>query len=203
MHHPCPDEHGLPIVIANPTLPGDPQAWCDPAAMATVVPGGAMPEALNGVPVAPAALPILATGEPVDEPPYTLPAGMRAAAGAVICEDDGRVWLVAPTNGFGGYAATFPKGRVAPGGELQATAVREAFEESGLAVELLGFLADVPRTQTYTRYYVARRCGGNPALMGWETQAVHLVPPALLPEVAVHANDIAVIAALLQWRARP
>lgn len=194
MFHPCSDEHGLPVRIANPSLPGDPAAWTDPKRMATVVPGGAMPAALNGIAFDPALLPLV--DAPIAEPPYVLPAGMRAAAGAVVVEDDGRVWLVAPTNGFGGYAATFPKGRVDGGMDLQATAVREAFEESGLAVELLAFLADVPRTQTYTRYYVARRVGGNPALMGWETQAVHLVPAALLPEVAVHANDVAVIAAL-------
>nr|WP_314539178.1 NUDIX hydrolase [uncultured Massilia sp.] len=194
MFHPCPDEHGLPVRIANPSLPGDPAAWTDATRMATVVPGGAMPAALNGIVFAPALLPLV--DAPVPEPPYLLPAGMRAAAGAIIVEDDGRVWLVAPTNGFGGYAATFPKGRIDGGMDLQATAVREAFEESGLAVALLGFLADVPRTQTYTRYYMARRVGGNPALMGWETQAVHLVPLALLPEVAVHANDMAVIAAL-------
>lgn len=194
MYHPCPDEHGLPVRIANPSLPGDPAAWHDPARMATVVPGGAMPAALNGTPIAPASLPLVEAR--IGEPPYALPAGMRAAAGAVIVEDDGRVWLVAPTNGFGGYAATFPKGRVDGGLDLQATAVREAFEESGLVVELVAFLADVPRTQTYTRYYVARRVGGDPALMGWETQAVHLVPFALLTEAAVHANDVAVIAAL-------
>jgi 8-oxo-dGTP pyrophosphatase MutT (NUDIX family) len=200
MYHPCPDDRGLPVRIANPTLPGDPDAWTDPARMATVVPGGAMPAAMNGVPFAPAFLPLVDT--PIEEPPYTLPPGMRAAAGAVVVEDDGRVWLVAPTNGFGGYAATFPKGRVDGHLDLQATAVREVFEESGLAVELVAFLADVPRTQTFTRYYAARRAGGDPARMGWETQAVHLVPAGRLPEVAVHANDVAVIAALQCWLQR-
>jgi len=201
MRHPCPDDHGQAVVIANPSLPGAPEAWRDPARMATVVPGGAMPDALNGIPFTAAGLPIMDVAT-VDEPPYVLPAGLKAAAGAVIVEDDGRVWLVAPTNGFGGYAATFPKGRVDPGTGLQATAVREAFEESGLAVELVAFLADVRRTQTYTRYYVARRVGGNPALMGWETQAVHLVPTGMLTQVAVHANDVAIIGALLRHMER-
>jgi 8-oxo-dGTP pyrophosphatase MutT (NUDIX family) len=53
----------------------------------------------------------------------------RAAAGAVVMEPDGRLWLVAPSNGFGGYLATFPKGRVEPGISLQATAIREVWEE--------------------------------------------------------------------------
>jgi 8-oxo-dGTP pyrophosphatase MutT (NUDIX family) len=116
-------------------------------------------------------------------------------------EEDGRVWLVSPTNGFGGYAATFPKGRVDPGASLQHTAVREVFEEAGLLVRLEAHLIDVPRTQTYTRYYLARRIGGCPSAMGWETQAVHLVPAARLAEVATHANDAPVIRALLGWLA--
>jgi 8-oxo-dGTP pyrophosphatase MutT (NUDIX family) len=119
----------------------------------------------------------------------------------IIIEDDGRVWLVSPTNGFGGYAATFPKGRVDAGGTLQHTAVREAFEESGLAVRLEAFLLDASRTQTYTRYYIARRVAGSPAAMGWETQAVHLVPAARLEELAVHPNDAAVIMAARRWMA--
>ena len=135
-------------------------------------------------------------GEAISEPPFVLPPGMRAAAGAVVVEDDGRVWLVSPSNGFGGYSATFPKGRLDAGGTLQHTAVREVFEESGLVVQLDAFLLDVSRTQTYTRYYVARRIGGNPAQMGWESQAAHLVPAARLQELAVHPNDAAIIRAL-------
>jgi 8-oxo-dGTP pyrophosphatase MutT (NUDIX family) len=130
-----------------------------------------------------------------------LPPGLAPAAGAVILEDDGRVWLVAPSNGFGGYAATFPKGRLDPGTSLPCAAVREAFEESGLRVDIVGFLVDARRTLTFTRYYIARRIGGSPARMGWESQAVHLVPLARLREVAVHPNDLPVIEALERWRA--
>ncbi|HEX9173897.1 MAG TPA: NUDIX hydrolase, partial [Telluria sp.] len=80
------------------------------------------------------------------------------------------------------------------------TAIREAFEESGLQVAITDFLVDSDRTQTYTRYYLARRVGGHPAMMGWETQAVHLVPLARLPAVAIHPNDKPVIAALVRRR---
>jgi 8-oxo-dGTP pyrophosphatase MutT (NUDIX family) len=202
MYHPCLDERGQRVHIANPSSPCPPQAWDDPLHVATVVPGGARPAQLNGIAIAPAALPDAAALADGAEPPFVLPDGLKAAAGAVIVEPDGRVWLVAPTNGFGGYAATFPKGRVDPDCGLQATAVREAFEESGLVVEILAHLVDVRRTQTYTRYYVARRIGGDPACMGWETQAVHLVPAAQLDRAAAHANDSAVIAALRCWMAR-
>lgn len=193
-HHPHPDEHGAPVLILRPSTATSLAAWDDPAAIATVVPGGPLPPALNGVPFAPCPPP--PAGASVAEPPFELPTGFEAAAGAVVLEPDGRVWLVAPTNGYGGYAATFPKGRVDPGCGLAATAVREAWEEAGLQIAVTAFLADVRRTQTYTRYYLARRTGGTPSAMGWETQAVHLVPLALLDSVAVHANDAAVIAAI-------
>lgn len=199
--HPCPDDTGVAVTIHRPSLPTPLASWDDAALHATVIPGGVMPPLLNGLVPARCALSLPSFEEAVPEPEFVLPPGLKAAAGAVVVEDDGRVWLVSPTNGFGGYAATFPKGRVDPGASLQHTAVREVFEESGLAVRLEAFLADVRRTQTYTRYYVARRVGGCPSAMGWETQAVHLVPAARLGEIAAHPNDAAVIRALEDWLA--
>ncbi|WP_326491263.1 NUDIX hydrolase [Paraburkholderia sp. HD33-4] len=123
------------------------------------------------------------------------PPGYKRAAGVVIREPDGRVWVVAQTNGFAGYEATFTKG-TAVGKSLQAIALAEAFEESGLKVRLISHLADVKRSQSYTRYYLAERIGGNPADMGWESQAVSLVPTGQLPAVLNHPNDKAIIEAL-------
>ncbi|MFC3458110.1 NUDIX hydrolase [Massilia haematophila] len=205
--HPCPDDDGRPVPIRQPSIPTPLSSWSDPRALATVVPGGALPAALNGLPLAPwtdapdttQGWSACAMEAALDEPPFVLPAGMAAAAGAVILEDDGRVWLVAPSNRFGGYAATFPKGRVDPGTSLQCASVREAFEESGLRVRVDAFLLDIRRTQTYTRYYIARRTGGSPGCMGWESQAVHLAPLDRLRQVAVHPNDAPVIAALECW----
>ena len=198
--HPFPDEDGASVIIHAPSTPSALAAWSDPAQSACVVPGGPLPAALNGIAFAPCALPDAQvntrSASAAEEPPFDLPPGFKAAAGVVILEPDGRVWLVAPTNGFGGYAATFPKGRADPGASLPATAVREAWEEAGLLVSIERFLLDVRRTQTYTRYYLARRVGGSPAAMGWETQAAHLVPMAQLGAMAAHANDAAIIAAL-------
>lgn len=204
LFHPCLDDDGQAVVLRHPSTPTPLAAWESRDSIATVVPGGPLPPALNGIAFSPwSAAPDSAdgwqacvAGGDIDEPPFALPSGMAAAAGVVILEDDGRVWLVAPSNGFGGYAATFPKGRVDPGASLQCAAVREAFEESGLQVRIDAFLLDLKRTLTYTRYYLARRIGGSPARMGWESQAVHLVPLAQLRQVAAHANDEPVIAAL-------
>jgi 8-oxo-dGTP pyrophosphatase MutT (NUDIX family) len=98
------------------------------------------------------------------------------ASGVVIEEKDGRVWLIHPTNAYGGYEASFPKGGVEKGLSLQASACKEAWEESGLKVRITGFLMDVERTTSKARFYRAERVGGDPTDCGWESEAVSLVP---------------------------
>lgn len=102
------------------------------------------------------------------DPPFEANS-LPAAAGAAVVESDDRGWVVAPTNAFGGFKATFPKGH-SNGPGLRAAAVKEVFEESGLRVEILSHLIDVTRSTTRTRYYLARRTGGTPADMGWESR---------------------------------
>lgn len=70
----------------------------------------------------------------------------------------------------------------------------EAHEESGLQVRLVRHLVDVKR-KSYTRYYLAERAG-NPADMGWESQAVMLVPLEQLPKVLNSPNDRPILEAL-------
>jgi 8-oxo-dGTP pyrophosphatase MutT (NUDIX family) len=133
------------------------------------------------------------------EPPMKSVPGKKPASGAVVVEADGHVWVVSPTNRFGGYTNTFPKGTIQTKSHLslRGNAVKEVLEEAGLQVALTGFLCDSERSTTFTRYYIGRRIGGNPAAMEWESQAVHLVPAAMLTEFASHPNDKEVIAALL------
>lgn len=206
--HPRRDHLGRTVLIGQPSIGSPLEQWLDPAAIAVVVPDGAMVAALHGVPflrwTGPAVWDGSALGDGVlgdfEEPPFAPPPSLAPAAGVVTLEPDGRVWLVAPTNGHGGYRLTFPKGRLEIGhGRADAcriSACREAWEESGLRVALTGFLADVPRSTTWTRYYLARRIGGTPADMGWESQAVWLVPRPRLSGVASHANDRPLLAAL-------
>jgi 8-oxo-dGTP pyrophosphatase MutT (NUDIX family) len=170
----------------------------------TFIPGSTCASLLNEVALCPCEQPEIDralvranAGPAVVEPLYVLPAGKRAAAGAVVMEPDGRIWLVAPSNGFGGYQATFPKGRVEPGVSLQATAIKEVWEESGLLVALKAYLGDFSRTQTYTRFYLARRVGGHPAAMGWESQAVHLATPARARQLLNRETDHAVLDAVI------
>jgi 8-oxo-dGTP pyrophosphatase MutT (NUDIX family) len=187
--HPRPNDHGEPVTIEYPTRSSGEETWADPDAVATFRPRGATPESLNGVPFTPwIDHPISAAGwdRVAGQDPDLLEIdvdtkGKDLAAGVVIEEPDGRVWVIHPTNAFGGYKRTFPKGHVDDDmTSLQASAIKEAYEESGLQVEITGVLADVARSTTTCRYYTARRVGGTPADMGWESQGASLVPRSRL-----------------------
>lgn len=112
----------------------------------------------------------------IEEPEFEPPTGKKPASGVVIREPDGRVWLVQPTGGYGGYEATFPKGRVDEGLSLQANAIKEAYEESGLKVRIVGHAGDHEGDLTYTRYYYAEREGGDPSKHEDESEGVVLAP---------------------------
>ena len=122
--------------------------------------------------------------------------------GAVIIEPDNRVWLYEPTNHYGDYQRTFPKGTVDAGDSFEATAAREAFEETGLLVEIGAFLIDSDRSLSVTRFFLGRRIGGCPSAMGWEAQAVWLVPIAVLHRHAVSEYDAPVILAAREAAAK-
>ena len=198
--HPKQDEHGKPFRIEAPSSASHPDSWHDPLQIATVTPGGAMPASLNGIAFTPCSGAPVGQDAPFAEPAFEAVPGKVVAAGVVIEEPDGRVWVVHPANAFGGYPATFPKGRRDADMPLPATAIREAWEESGLQVVLTGFLCDLVRSRSKTRYYLGRRIGGCPADMGWESQAVSLAPRAQLGALLVNPND-APLVALLQAQA--
>lgn len=202
-YHPQLDEHGRRHRIHAPSCEANLGSLVEPQANLTFIPGSTCAALLNGVVLSPCirseidrTLEQAGARAAVVEPPFLLQAGKRAAAGAVVMEPDGRIWLVAPSNGFGGYEATFPKGRVDPGLSLQATAIKEVWEESGLLVTLTAYLGDFSRTQTFARFYLARRIAGHPADMGWESQAVHLVTPARAYQLLNRETDHAVLNAL-------
>ncbi|MEY4752585.1 MAG: hypothetical protein RJA44_260 [Pseudomonadota bacterium] len=202
MWHPQTDNAGQPVRIHQPHQSTAPECWLQPQALATLAAGDAMPQAgLHGVPFAPWLDAPPTTPQWADvagqlklaESPLKLSSGKKAAAGAVIEEPDGRIWVVAPTNGFGGYTRTFPKGRVEPGLSLQASAIKEVWEEAGLRIEITALLGDFERSMTVTRYYRARRIGGTPAAMGWESQSVSLVPLQQLPALLTNPNDAPIL----------
>ena len=205
--HPCLDENGKPVVVAHPSGSTDRAAWLDPKRTATLsrtLPPD-IPEAVNGiafsetVPVQgedPRQWRAITRDAVAGEPNFVLPPGFRATSGCVVLEPDRRVWIVHPTNEFMGTKATFPKGRVEPVLSLAQNAVKETFEEAGIVVEPFAFLTDVARRIVVTRYYLARRTGGAPALAGWESQAVSLMPFEQAAAALNREGDQAVLSAL-------
>lgn len=184
-HHPKAGEKGQKVLIKKPHHPSAPSTWHNPDAVATFVPGGDVPAAISGVPIRKwRDHPTTVEGwdytdlvnVDLEEPPFHLPPGKKAAAGVIIQEKDGRVWVVHPTNSFGGYQSTWPKGTVEDGLSLQASACKEAYEESGLKVRIIGFLGDFDRTTSKARMYLAERVSGDPTDVTWESQAVSLCP---------------------------
>jgi len=194
--HPQRNDAGQIVKIATPTQASAPSTWTNVEEVAIFVPEGETPDVLNGVPMQPstASAPWLepaAEGE-FDEPPFLAQQG-QAAAGALVVEPDGRIWLVEPTNHFGGHRLTFPKGRMEGSISLRQTAIKETREELGIDIELTGWLGDFEGRRTKTRLYLARRTGGTPAAMGWESQGAHLVPREMLRMLLTHPRDLEVV----------
>lgn len=101
--------------------------------------------------------------------------GSMAGAIAAMLEDDGRVWMYQPV--VAGIAANaLPFGTLESGMDAQAIALREAWEATGLQAEIVSILGDYRKPNSVMRYYIARRIGGAPWLMGHEAQSVKLVP---------------------------
>lgn len=205
--HPRRDDSGQPVYLHRPSTASPQWTWHDSRSVAAILPEGNLPDKLiktpfypwSDAPTSPCGWERLASAGIFTEPEFKLPDGKKAAAGVVIIEEDGRVWAVAPSNAFGGYQATFPKGSRDPDMSLKATALREAYEETGLGVTLCAHLCDVARSTSYTRYYLARRIAGHPADMGWESQAALLIPTDLLSKVLTNANDIPLIQSVKAW----
>ena len=208
LYHPQKNDKGNPVLIKKPSQPTSPDTWQNSDEIASVTPGGSMPAELNGIPFsswvdAPSTDEMWGKvdgqhGGLFDEPIFKHSPGKRTAAGVVIEETDGRVWIIHPSNAFGGYEATFPKGTMGAGATLQTAAIKEVFEKSGLRVAITGFFADSERSDSKTRYYWGRRVGGTPADMGWESQSVSLVPLARLKGLLSNINDAPLVKAMQQ-----
>lgn len=205
--HPKHGESGETVTIKQPTKPSAPDSWNHGRRSAIFVPGGQVPKALNGIAIQawsdhPRTSDAWNTSSllmPLLDEPAPPKSSMPLASGVVVVEPDGRIWMVSPTNKFGGYETTFPKGKLDHDGlTMQANAIKEGHEESGLKVRITGYLGDFKRTTSITRLYLAERVGGDPTNMGWESQAVRLVPQ---DEWAIHLqnpSDKPVLAALLK-----
>lgn len=206
--HPKQSESGNMVTINHPTKPSAADTWHSGGRTAIFVPGGKAPKMLNAVPILAwndhpqqsddwNASDLLMPGLNEPPPPKN---SLPLASGVVAVEPDGRIWMVSPTNKFGGYETTFPKGKLDHAGlSLQANAIKEGYEESGLKVRITGYLGDFKRSTSITRLYLAERVGGDPTGMGWESQAVRLVPSSEWGKHLQNPADQPVLAALRKY----
>jgi putative (di)nucleoside polyphosphate hydrolase len=89
----------------------------------------------------------------------------RANVGVVLFDRTGRVWLGRRAKTKGPYNWQFPQGGVDEGEDLQAAALRELQEETGVvSVTLLG------RTQDWITYDFPAGWTGSKAQKGWRGQ---------------------------------
>ncbi|MBK8987367.1 MAG: NUDIX domain-containing protein [Chloroflexi bacterium] len=100
----------------------------------------------------------------------------HAAAGLLLFTPDGKLVIVDPAGQYGGYKTTFPKGTQEEGMSLQATAVKEVWEETGFKARILGHLGDYEKSTSVTRFYIGVVEDGAPWAAHYESEAVRIVP---------------------------
>lgn len=185
MVHPKRGEQGQEVIIKHPSHASGSATWGTPNQTAIFTPGGISPKLINGTRIYPWRDHPRSAAEwnqvrllmPELQEPAIQKSSLPMASGVVMVDPDGRLWMVSPTNKIGGYETTFPKGNLDTKGlTLQANAIKEVYEESGLKVRNTSYLGDFKRTTSITRLYLGERVGGDPTEMGWESQAVKLVP---------------------------
>lgn len=132
---------------------------------------------------------------------------LKAAYGGVIFDATGRVLLREPTNHFGGYAWTFPKGKADAGESPEQAALREVREETGCeAIILASIPGDFPGDTSTNHYFLMQEAVPGAALgkHDWETSAVRWASPdearaliEMTPNPKGRNRDMAVLEAAL------
>ena len=206
MIHPEKGEHEDTVFIKNPSEHSPIDTFFDKNKIACVVPGNKsnVPESLNGIDFKEYTPPsdwnndegINHSLEEPAIPRHTT--GKRIAVGIIMKEPDGRIWIHEPTNHFAETEHSFPKGKAEHGLSLQANAIKEVYEETGLHARVLKHLMDIERSTSIARYYLGERIGGHPSKMGWESQSVKLVPQNRLQELLNVSYDHSIVDKLNQ-----
>lgn len=116
---------------------------------------------------------------------------IRRTAGTVLVLN-GRILLCKPTNGFGGYAWTFPKGGMDRFETPEQTAARETLEESGYPCRLIKrvpgyYLSD----KSACIYYIAVPTGKQRIYDRAETEATEWFDPKSAAEALSKSPNIA------------
>lgn len=135
----------------------------------------------------------------------------QTSAGGVILNADGKVVLTARKSFKGETQWGLPKGLVEKGEEPAAAAVREATEETGLDVELIGPIDVIDywfvqplsdegpprRVHKYVHFFVMRAVGGDPSKHDTETEEVAILDPKEALARATFAGEKQIIQSVI------
>lgn len=136
------------------------------------------------------------------------PTRQAVSAGGLVFEDrsDGRwVVLISRRNAAGQLQWTLPKGGLEAGEDLQAAAVREVQEETGLRSEIVGKLGvvdywfvwrpDEVRYHKYVHYYLMAFIDGSTDVHDDEAEDVAWMPLSDAIDRLTHTNERRLVSA--------
>lgn len=130
----------------------------------------------------------------------------ETSAGGLVLDSEHRAALIGRTNSHGDLAWSLPKGHLEEGESLEAAAVREVVEETGIegrVVAPLGvidfyFTAEGQRIHKTVHHYLLLAEGGELNSDDVEVDEVAWVPLAELPDRLAYADERRLIARVPQ-----
>ncbi|MDA2987984.1 MAG: NUDIX hydrolase [Actinomycetota bacterium] len=130
----------------------------------------------------------------------------ETSAGGLVLDSEHRAALIGRTNSHGNLTWSLPKGHLEEGESLEAAAVREVTEETGIAgrvVAPLGvidfyFTAEGQRIHKTVHHYLMLAEGGELNSDDVEVDEVAWVPLAELPDRLAYADERRLIAQVPQ-----
>jgi ADP-ribose pyrophosphatase YjhB (NUDIX family) len=123
------------------------------------------------------------------------------SAGGLVIDGRGRIALVRQRNRRGRWRWTLPKGRIDRGETIEAAALREVYEESGLRARILRPIV-LDEGRLHFTYYFEMALERNDGSHDRETKEVRLVSFTEAAELLRSRRDLRVLRRLVEMRTR-